>query len=141
MMVAIVSVSFASCSSDDENGGNKDTDALSIVGTWVQFSEKEIKWGLVNGDWVFVYERDENKEVSHKALYFGADGTYYKMYRDSEGFWLKGPSVSSYYIQGNNLILGKDTYKFSISGNILEITDTEIEGDEREDEVKRYRKM
>ena len=78
------------------------------------------------------------------ALCFGADGTYYKMYLNDDGSWSKG-SVNSYSIQGNNLIFS-DSHSsprrtFSISGNILEIIETEIEGDEREDDVRRYRKM
>ena len=144
MMVAIVSVSFASCRGDDENGGNKDTDASSIVGTWVEFYEKETKWTLTDGVWVKTNEKENDS--GKKGYYFGADGTYYKIHLSSDGSWEKNSTVSSYSIQGNKLIFldkvgSNKSYTFSISGTVLEITETETWGDKREDELKRYRKM
>lgn len=50
LMISITSVSFVSCSGDDDDkGGNKDTDASSIVGTWVLIYDKNTKWTLTDG--------------------------------------------------------------------------------------------
>ena len=148
LMIAIVSDSFVSCGDDDDDkGGNNGTNPTSIVGTWVKIYEKETKWTLTNGNWVKTSE-DEDNENGQSALFFGADGTYYKMYLSNDGSWERG-TVSSYRIQGNNLIISSSSTMspstksrtFSISGTVLEITETELDGYEKEEEVKRYRKM
>ena len=147
LMVAFVSVGFVSCGDDDEKGDSNDTNSTSIVGTWVKFYEKETKWTLTNGNWVKTSEEEDN-ESGHSALFFGADGTYYKMFLNYDGSWEKG-AISSYGIQGNNLIISSSSTlspssksrTFSISGTVLEITETELDGYEKEEEVKRYRKM
>ena len=145
MMVAIVSAGFVSCGGSDDGGDGNDTNPSSIVGTWVKFYEKETKWTLTNGEWVKTSE-DVDEKSGQSALYFGADGTYYKMYLNYNGSWEKG-TISSYSIQGNNLIISSSSTSssksrtFSISGTILEITETELDGYEKEEEVERYRKM
>lgn len=144
LMVTIMSVSFVSCGSDDDDkDGNNNTDPLAIVGTWVKFYEKETKWVLSNGNWEKSRE-NESSESGESALFFGEDGTYYKMTLDYNGNWHKG-TIYSYSVQGNKLIItdysSSKTRTFSISGTILEITETELDGYEKEEEVKRYRKM
>jgi hypothetical protein len=64
------------------------------------------------------------------------------------GNWEKG-TMSSYSIQGNNLILSSSSTSssstksriFTINGTELTITETELDGNEKEEETKRYRKM
>jgi hypothetical protein len=55
----------------------------------------------------------------------------------------------SYSIQGNNLILSSSSTSssstksriFTINGTELTVTETELDGNEKEEETKRYRKM
>ena len=144
LMVVIVSIAFASCG-DDDNGKNSDN-VTSIVGTWVKFYEKETKWSLTNGNWVKTSEKEDN-ESGQSALYFGADNSYCKMYLYN-GNWEKG-TMLSYSIQGNNLILSSSSTSssstksriFTINGTELTVTETELDGNEKEEETKRYRKM
>ena len=148
LMVAIVCVGFVSCGGDDDDS-NSVTDPSAIIGTWVKFYEKETKWVLSNGDWVKTSEDEDNNHGGQSAVYFGADGTYYQMY-NYDGSWQKATgTIRSYSIQGNNLILSSSSTMspssksrtFSISGTVLEITETELDGYEKEEEVNRYRKM
>lgn len=142
-MVAFVSVGFASCGGDDDK---KNDSTSSIVGTWVKFYEKETKWSLTNGNWVKTSEEEDNVE-GKSALFFGVDGSFYKMF-NYNGSWEKS-AMSSYSIQGNNLIISSSgtlspstkSRTFTINGTVLEIIETELDGDEKEEEVNRYRKM
>ena len=145
LMVAIMSIGLVSCG-DDDNNKNSDN-STSIVGTWVKFYEKETKWSLTNGNWVKTSE-EVNNESGLSALYFGADYSYCKMYLNSNGNWDKG-TISSYSIQGNNLIISSSNTSspstksrtFTIKGTELEIIETELDGYEKEEEIKRYRKL
>ena len=149
LMVAIVSVGFISCGDDDDDkqGSIPDTNPSSIIGSWVKIYEKEIKYTLTNGNWVKTSEYEENGN-GQSALYFGADGMYCKMYLSYDGSWERG-TMSSYSIHGNNLIISSSSTMspstksrtFSISGTVLEIIETELDGYEKEEEIKRYRKI
>lgn len=134
----------ASCSKDNDKESN-DSSSTSIVGTWVKTYEKETKWTLSNGEWVKSKESEEYSEDESSALYFGADGAYYKMYRNSNGNWEKS-TVSTYITQGDMLILTYDSSSsksrtFKVNGSILEITEMQISQDQKEEEVKRYKKI
>ena len=125
-----------------QNNSQTQETSASIVGTWVEFYEKETKWTLTNEEWVKTDEKEDN-ESGKTALYFGADGIYYIMALDYKNNWEKR-YVSSYAIQGNILILSGSSSQnrtFSISGNVLEITETKLDGNQKEVETKRYRKM
>lgn len=147
MLVAMVSLSLSSCGDDDKQGSIPDTNPSSIIGSWVKIYEKEIKYTLTNGNWVKTSEYEENGN-GQSALYFGADGMYCKMYLSYDGSWEKG-TMSSYSIHGNNLIISSSSTMspstksrtFSISGTVLEIIETELDGYEKEEEIKRYRKI
>ena len=88
-------------------------------------------------------KEEEEYENGESAVYFGADGKYYKMNLDPDGNWEKG-TVYSYSIQGNILIISGSSSKtrtFSINGTVLEIIETELSGNQKEVETKRYRKV
>ena len=93
MMVAMLSVGFASCGSDDDDGGSSSYDKL-IVGAW-----KQTHRIIYDADGSVNFESD--RETSMEI--FGEDGTYTYI----EGYITESTKWS---VTGNRLILGNENY-------------------------------
>ena len=146
LMVTMMGFGITSCGDDDkEEGEDNITNSSSIVGMWKQFYEIESSWVLENGKWKKLGD-DGGRAKDGPVIYFAADGIRYGMELDSDGNWQKSGERETYSVEGNNLIFEKSSserfWTFSISGDVLEIVETDgYDGISKGEEIRKYRRI
>ena len=107
MMVALVSMSFVSCSDDDDDNGSSNS---SIVGTWIY--EEGYYYNLVTfyedgtGVWI---EEDEEEYDSYEEEEFSY---IYSPSSNKLTMYFKGEKeTSTVYVNGDTMIMDGDIYQ------------------------------
>ena len=98
LMIALLSVSFAACSSDDDNEAS--VSKAELIGTWYTLED----------DWVLVFTE--------------TSVTQYEIWKSSGKYSLNSYTVTTKYSLSGNKIIGEDglSATVSINGNTLKVS-------------------
>ena len=154
-LMAFVCAGFAACSSDDDNdgdGGGGSASASGLVGTWKRTYKQEVKYGKdASGNWQKIKDQEKfyDDDKGSSGYLFKADGKAQLLdnvkadgtYEVEEEFKYKVENGHLYMIELDHPDGWEDAGKITISGNTFELQEEEIEGDEKEVETKRYKKI
>lgn len=151
MMVAFVGVIVVACNKDDEDN-SKNANA-ELVGKWRREYKEKVTYIKNNGAW-----KEESRssksypEGSSDGLIFKADGTALMVDLFPDGAYIQEEADNFYYkVENGHLFMKEnnprdkdgweDVAAIKISGSTMELTEEEIEGDYKEVNLIRYKKL
>ena len=153
MMVAMLSIGFASCGGDDDddNGGGN---TAGLVGKWRCVYKKSESYYMSNGEWYPKKNEEKNYEddTESSGFIFNADGTAQLIYAKADGsYTLETNNVFKYKTENGHLYLLEDSPEdtdgwedwgvLTLTGNTLELVENEVTSTKKKNSIKRYQKL
>ena len=111
MMVAMLSVGFVSCGSDDEDGGGSGVSGLYYYETGLG---GRTAYNFVSSNTVEIYGQ---MSQDRNATWVGNKGKSFPL-RSGWYYWEGNKSIQSYHVVGDMVVIGTDKV-MTISGNTL----------------------
>jgi len=154
LMMAVVSVGFTSCGSDDDGDGRGAGDKSGLVGKWRCVYKKSESYYLSDGQWLPKKNEektyDDNTESS--GFIFNSDGTAQLIYAKADGSYTRETDdMFRYKTENGHLYLLEDDPEdsdgwedwgaYTLSGSTLELVEDEASSTSKKYSVKRYQKL